>query len=127
MNLGLSQALVKMFTGAGRSPVHLKALGLDYSEQCNFQKLRYWGLVEMYFDPATRARRSGWWQITEDGVEYLKDRLAVPVRVWTYLGDVVEYESPTTMISGVWEGYTVREDWAREARVHDDPQIALDL
>ncbi|MCH7799047.1 MAG: hypothetical protein IID28_11485 [Planctomycetes bacterium] len=127
MNRGLSQALATLFAKAGRSPVHLKELGLDYSSRCNFQKLRYWGLVEMYFDPSTRTRKSGWWQITEDGADFLKGFIEVPVRIWTFLGDVVDAEEQTTKIFDVWEGYTVREDWAKEARRHDDPQMALDI
>lgn len=111
LNRTLARGLVKLHQ-AGGGPIHLRLLDLTYTEQCNFQKLQYWGLVEMAF-------KSGEWKLTERGRQFAEGRLSIPKVAWTYRKEVVGHEGIHVLISDVTGELSRRAaDYAAEARPH---------
>ena len=112
----LVRALRKIaaFTNA----VNLQALNLSRNEWDNFQKLRYWGLVEKARRPdGTRMR--GYWYLTNKGRRFLAGQEVVPGVVWTYRGDFVRHEAGHVSVFDLLpEDYRTQEDYAREAEPH---------
>jgi hypothetical protein len=117
---GLIDGLKALFEGANGKlyhPVNLKNLKLTRNQWDNFQKLRYWGLVEQSFDHSGR-RRKGFWEMTAAGSDFLLWGVAVPSTVVTYRGRPVEFcgsmvTLPTAELDPV---YLKQEDYAREAQ-----------
>ena len=94
-------------------PHEIRDMNLDYSHRCNFQKLRYWGLVEKIGD---KDSKGGLWRITEDGMKFAKGEISAPKFVWTYRGDVVRYEGEEIWITAVTDGWKYRPDYAAESQ-----------
>ena len=61
---------------------HLDDLGIDRKQNANFQKLRYFGLVE-------KKGTAGYWGLTYLGVEFIAGKVKVASQVWSYRGDTV--------------------------------------
>lgn len=115
---GLSKGLVaSLVTFAQRGDaMKLAEAGLTYPQRCNFQKLRYWELVEKVGDPAGKG---GTWRLTEQGKKFLSGAVGLPHQVWTYRGRVRRYEGAEVTIRDVFKGewrYTYRPEYAREAQ-----------
>ncbi len=125
----LVQALFSVWAHARRGPVKVKALGLDHPQQANLQKLGYWNLVEKSHDQKTMLRIGGCWNLTEDGVEFLKGKLRVPSYRWTYQADVLPRKDSEHMrdIFEIWDGYELPEEWAARAHVHGAPEVEPQL
>lgn len=88
-NRHLAKGLGELYLAGGEA--HLSDLSLTYAQQCNFQKLRYWFVVEMV--PKEEGRyRSGMWRITERGKDFVEGRICVPQAVCTYRGEHLRYE-----------------------------------
>lgn len=96
---------------AGRGPVHLGELDLTYSQRCNFQKLRYFGLVD-YADP---NRRSGRWRVTDAGVRFVRGETECYESVWTFRGERVRWDGERIRLRDVVADYETREEWAAES------------
>lgn len=129
LSKGLLIGLLRLFE-KGR-PVNLKFLQLSRNQWDNFQKLRYWGLVEKYRvkNPNSDEQKGGVWTITAAGIDFCTGKLAVPRYVWTYRGDAKRFDGVPVKIADVDEGYRKRLDYAREAvpnvRVDGDGQLSL--
>jgi len=95
---------------------NLKVLGLNRNQWDNFQKLRYWDLVEKVYIAGKRA--NGVWRVTDRGARFLKGRIAVASAVWTYHGEWVRDDGSTVNIRSYLSGYKHREEWASEAVAH---------
>lgn len=67
----------------GGGPIRVAELGLDHSAQANFQKLRYWNFVTK---PLVNGRETNEWQITDEGVAFLRAETPAFRWVWTYRG-----------------------------------------
>jgi len=90
LNVGLCVGLKRLGMAGGRA--HLKDLRLTYSQRCNFQKLRYWGLVENVL--ANDRIRSGVWALTPFGERFLTNSLPCPMIIVTYRAVPVRSEWP---------------------------------
>lgn len=89
----LSKGLIETFhIFAAKSHIERRSLhpvkdcGLDYNQASNFQKLKYFDLVEK------DEKNAGYWNITKTGVMFLTGREAVPSRVFTQNGKVTGTE-----------------------------------
>ena len=113
MNRGLVEGLVALAEAGGEAS--LADLGLTRNQVDNFQKLRYWGLVEkVHRDDGTRV--AGVWRVTHHGYRFLVgDR--VPRAVWTYRGECtgMDFIAGTVEARSVAPGYQYREEYARRA------------
>ena len=115
---GLSKGLIRSLAIVAvafkdTEPHEIKDMGLDYTNRCNFQKLRYWGLVEKVGD---KDSKGGLWRITENGMAFVSGELSVPKFVWTYRGDIDRYEGKDIWITDVSEGWKYRPEYARESQ-----------
>ena len=96
-------------------------LMLSYSHASNFQKLRYWGLVE---HRTKDDKRTGRWAITQAGEDWVRCTSRLQRFAWTYRGKFVEFEGDPILITDVVPNFNWRIDWAEEARPHDAAQAA---
>ena len=101
---GLVATLVKFAKACevkGDRTLHLQDdVDLTYSQACNFQKLRYWGLVDPY-EKDDGTRRTGRWTLTQLGLNFLSGQQALFRSVWTYRGKPVEWDETRVLISDV--------------------------
>ena len=117
LSKGLLRCLVKL-AKAGHGDQNLNDLGMNYSQQSNFQKLKYWGIVEKA-DP--NCAKGGEWRITERGWSFVKGEIALQKSVFTYRGAVVGYEGKKLLIEEITGGWKWRPDYARDERSHVPP------
>lgn len=103
---------------AGGKGVHIgKDLQLEFSEQSNFQKMRYFGLVEKAYTE-DGLRQKGRWDITQKGRLFVEGiGYCYPV-VWTYRGDPVRFEGEPIEINDVTGEVDESEDYAATALPH---------
>lgn len=101
---------------AGGGPINLKMLGLTRNQWDNFQKLRYFDLVEQYCLEGQRKR--GIWRVTHVGLTFVTHKVAIPPTAVTYRGERVRYEGVPIFISEVTGLYRPAADWAFEAVKH---------
>lgn len=112
----MSVALVEGLTRLSKKQVaNLKDLRLTRNQWDNFQKLRYWGLVEKFVDPKDQKRKGGVWKVTTCGNNFLKGKLAVQKTVITYRGETKNYEGILITAPDVIDGYKYRPEYAEEA------------
>lgn len=102
----------------GGGPINLGDLAppLTYSQRCNFQKLRYFGLVAGVDDDD--GPRSGIWELTEAGMLFLAGRLKVQSHVWTFRGSPTGFEGDARFVHEIDGGYQSWREWAAEAQPH---------
>jgi len=82
INKGATIAMKRLYDAGGIS--HLDNIKLTHSQRCNFQKLKYWGLVK----PA--SEQSGAWVLTDIGISFVEGRTAVPSHAASYRASPVE-------------------------------------
>lgn len=115
LNEPLVLALRRLYVAAGGGPVHLRDVALTYSQRCNFQKLRYFGLV----DQAEPGKRTGRWRITDAGVRFLRGDAECYESVWTWRGEFARWGGERVRLRDVVGDYEQREEWAAEAVPHE--------
>lgn len=110
LNTGLLGFLKALVAAAG--PVSISSLHLTNSEYSNYPKARYWGLTEQV-DPQNEVEESkgGKWQLTDNGMLFLRRRLAIPKYVVTYRGYVRRFEGDSIFVDGIEDGYQYRGDY----------------
>jgi len=70
----------------GENKVHPHdEVGLSYSQQTNFSKLQYFGLIAKWVGP-DGSHKTGYWVLTSLGLEWLQGRAKVSKRVKTWRG-----------------------------------------
>jgi hypothetical protein len=106
----MAKALYKLFKMGGEA--HLKDLDLTVNQFTNFQKMKYFGLVENIDDHGQRKR--GVWKITDLGISFVHGRSQVPRSVYTYRGDVVERTDEHVYVWQLSKEYLTREDYLNE-------------
>jgi hypothetical protein len=111
----LAQGLYLMYRR--NRAVNLKVLGLTRNQWDNFQKLRYWGLVEKA-ERADGKRIGGAWRITQHGIDFIERRVSVQRAVWTYRGERVRFEGDPTTFEAVHGPYMTRPDYSDQSRPH---------
>ena len=113
----LAIGLYKLYQ-SGATAINLKNLGLTRNQWDNFQKLRYWGLVAQARRP-DGTRLNGEWIVTPEGVEFIERGTGIKKSVWTYRGDVTEFEGDMCFFLDVHEAeYKKRTQYAAEAVAH---------
>jgi len=90
------------------SSIHLqKQLPLDKNQYNNFQKLRYFSLV------SKDTVRSGYWSITEKGLDFIANRIAISISVKTFRNKIVESSNDKGFVNDLITGYS-KEYWQKE-------------
>lgn len=79
--------LIKIYRQYGTNWVHSNQV-VTYSN-ADFGHAKYWGLVELQRNENFNTRTSGFWRLTDLGVRYLEDKVAISKYVLTY-GDEVQ-------------------------------------
>ena len=113
---GMSVPLIEGLTALNNAGgiANLKDLGLDRNQWDNFQKLRYWDLVEKHYEGGKRA--GGTWSITQKGKDFLSGVLKINSRVVTYRGVRVKYLGVSVSAQEILEnGYKQRIDYAEDS------------
>lgn len=83
-------------------PLNLnKIKELSFSMRTNFQKLRYWDLIEKVYDKNTRIEGS--WNITHKGILFLYNKIKVPKQVVTYRNKRVRFKDDLCFASDLWQ------------------------
>jgi len=113
LSKSLVRALFKFWNVAGLEPLNLKEADLTRNQWDNFQKLRYFGLVEQC-EPV----KSGIWQVARRGEQFIFGEIGVPKTAITYRGEVVETCGDIQTFREVTGYYYTREQYARNARPH---------
>lgn len=108
----LVQVLEKLHQYGGAA--NLKELGLDRNEWDNFQKLRYWDLVDKLHMSGKRVQGS--WFITQRGKEFLLGNLKVNLVAITYRGKTVRFEGKEVIFSQILDGsYKQRREYEEDS------------
>lgn len=117
LNKNLMTALYSLFRAGNyrKMPLKLDDLPLTRNQKDNFQKLRYWGLVEKSYD-LFGHRMQGRWNITNLGIGFIEQGVAIPNVVVTYRGDVSHYDGKhVTFQEKAPLYYQQRQEYARDA------------
>jgi hypothetical protein len=103
-----------------RKPMFLTDLELTRYQWTNFQKLRYWNLVEQAKDGITR-RATGAWKITHLGMDFIENpNLSVFKNAWTFRGELTRFDGDKVFFKDVHEKfYKQRPQYAMESVPHD--------
>lgn len=125
LSRGLVRSLAKMAKRCrpGQS-IHINDIGMNHNEQANFQKLRYFNIIQK--DP-DHTGKGGWWTLTQTGWDFITGVIALPKFVRTFRGEVVERAAERIWVGDVTGGWKYRPDYARDARPHDDHQGSLPI
>ena len=86
--------LIRLYKAGGEC--NIKELGLTRNQWDNFQKLKYWGLVQQV--NVDGKQKTGVWKVTPKGLSFLAGREFIPKTLRTFRGAVVPSE-PTKSIS----------------------------
>lgn len=97
---GLLSVLVKVKTKVitlNRNEIHpIKDCELNYNEASNLQKLRYFALI-------AKSKKAGYWLLTRRGSEFLKGITAIPKRIRTFRGHIVERDSELVFVKDIFK------------------------
>lgn len=116
LNAPLVNALGKLYLAGGEA--HKNDLRLTTTQYGNFQKLRYWFLVEMVRDEDGHVY-SGVWRLTERGQDFVEGRITIPETVWTFRGEHLRYEGSDVSFADVHDNGVERaEDYWANATPH---------
>jgi hypothetical protein len=81
-NVGLFAGLLKLYNYG--APASLKDLNLTVNQFNNFQKLRYWKLVE---------NEKNKWTISKHGIDFINQNIKIPKQVTTYRKETIDFSS----------------------------------
>lgn len=96
-------------------PFHLqKDIELSKNQYNNFQKLRYWDLVDKYFENG--HRKGGYWVLTQKVYMLLEGNI-IPRWVKTFNNKVVEKSAEMICLKDVIGYYDIPEKWAKRAEI----------
>ncbi len=107
-------------TEAGEA--NLEDLSLTRNQWDNFQKLRYWDLVEPV--KVNGKGKTGIWKITSLGRTWLntnKRQAGVHKTAVTFRGERIRYEGPLVIPGDVDPEYRRREDYGRDSQAPGTP------
>jgi hypothetical protein len=113
----LADALYKIYLP--KKAVFLTDLDLTRYQWTNFQKLRYWGLVEQAKDSITN-KATGAWKITQLGFDFVADpEMSIFKNVWTFRGEPTRFDGEKVYFKDTHEKfYKQRIEYAQEAVPH---------
>ncbi|HPV96745.1 MAG TPA: hypothetical protein PLZ78_02835 [Spirochaetota bacterium] len=103
LNVGLVRALAVLDR---HGSANIARIGLSHSQIANFNKLRYWGLVEP-------AAKRGEWRVTAHGKDFLSGRAQVYSQVVTFHNERDRWEGRVITIRDVLpREFAQRSDYA---------------
>lgn len=115
LSKGLANTLIRLYRFKG-SRARVRDLHLGYGAASNFQKLRYWNLVEY---ASKEDKRLGFWSLTDIGEKFVRATIRLRKFAWTYRAQPVEYEGEEVLITDLVPDFNWRIDYAQEAREHE--------
>lgn len=99
LTTSMAVGLISLYQLAGFStsiPIHIKRIKMVNGGE--FAQLRRWGLIREVKNDDNHKRTSGLWLITQRGVEFVNDKIAVPMYCDTYNGKTLGFSEETTTI-----------------------------
>lgn len=120
---GLINTLLKFGYAAKRkgNMVHIrKDMDLNISENNNFQKLRYWGLVAKYEERG--ERKVGYWVLTRKGVFFLRGEIEIPKKITTKDNRIVGESDHKVTIKDCVPNQT-EEYWQQHFQSEEQPKL----
>ena len=121
LNVPLMKALYYAVKTHKKEP--FKVAELDKIAYCNFQSLRYWGLIEPHFEAGNR--KGGMWKVTASGLGFCQLKTKLPEVLWSYRGKRVADSwkgEKYVLITQVGDGYDYRKDYEENASGHNGIQ-----
>jgi len=100
----------------------LSEVNLTYSVRCNFQKLRYFGLVEKVGDPKGKG---GKWVVTRKGFHFSLGNWPTLDIAVTYQGRKIQDEGKHVYIQELLDGWIYRPGYRETATKHEPNQMGL--
>lgn len=118
LNKPLASALSRL-SHLGK-PAHIPSLGFTHNQLSNFQKLKYWGLVQMIKGPDGTFKQ-GWWEATELGRAFAFGECRVFRSVYTFRGELVraDTEAGAVGINDLVPDYKKRPEYIAESVPHE--------
>lgn len=105
LSKGLCNALIKLKAAIiekRSNCIHLQSeVQLSKNEFCNFQALRYFGLVAKYIDPETKQRKEGYWLITKRGNAFTKNKISIHSHITTFRNKIDSRSEKLVKISDI--------------------------
>lgn len=92
INAGAAVGLIYLEREHGFGWVHVPSTGRLAQLGGEFARLRYWDLVVEEPEVRPDGGRTGWWQLTQHGCDFVHNRLTVPKYVRIYDGRVLGYD-----------------------------------
>lgn len=80
----------------------------------NFQKLRYWNLIEPVM--GENSRKGGYWKITNEGLRFLKGETTLLKQVKMYRNEIKLRFGKVIFYNEISDGYLYREDYKEQVR-----------
>jgi len=102
LNKPLCSALIRAFQAKGFKEFSLREINLSHEQKCNFQKLKYWNLIN---------KSPKGWIITKEGENFVLGLHAVQDRIQTFRDNPVDASDDFVHIHDVVEGYQWRKDY----------------
>lgn len=95
----MARGLIKLYKRQPHIAFHEIALFMEHRELADFAKLAYWGLVEE--QPSLRedgSNRTGFWKITDLGLDFVEGRVTVAKHARVYDGRCLGLAGPDVAI-----------------------------
>ena len=78
----------------------INEVSFTINQCCNFQKLKYFGLVAKWVDEEG-GTKSGYWVLTKLGVQFLRGEIFIPKKIKTFRGSIVEKSQQAVKIGDI--------------------------
>lgn len=111
LNKGLCGAMIRVYMKNKTGAVKISEI-LTHNQVCNFQKLKYWCLVEKIGE----QEKGGHWRLTYHGERFVKGEIAIPLKVQTFRGKTFDLSGEVVKIGDVVDGYQYKSDYIKEAQ-----------
>lgn len=104
INVVMSRTLIRLYHLYQQNPLyhHVKEIvsGISDTGTNDFSKLLYWGLIEEKVkDPTnTKTRTSGYWRISQKGIDFVLNKISVPSYCYVYNGEAYQFSDEYTNI-----------------------------
>jgi len=93
LNKGLAKGLILLDQNGGSAMA--SKLALTKAQYNNFQKLKYWGLIEK---GPMEGESAYVWKITDKGRQFARRKITIPKRVITFRNEPTDFEGENVSI-----------------------------
>jgi|APGre2960657373_1045057.scaffolds.fasta_scaffold00818_24 hypothetical protein len=115
-NQSLASSLYKLYSQQGAA--NISKIGLTAIQWTNFQKLKYWGLVQKA-EREDHTNIGGVWKVTQAGLDFVERGTGIQKQVWSYRGKMVRYEGDTIFFMDLHDDYIrKRPDYVADSKPH---------